>query len=236
MKTIRVKLCVLLMVMIFIVFPHGQSAATWEENIDRPGMDYRNFDLASPDARLCQRECAAMRDCVAWTYVRPGVQGPRARCWLKSGAPAQVRNTNTISGIMRSASSFQAVFFIDETLTMTPTEARDGERVTFTFRVNNVTTHTFTRVQIRVLQPADSRGGGRVFKDVGNQVINPGINTYTVEGIFHRPSAGRGGIIINLLDRTGTYLPAPDITSSAYRGFILTPNNTYKLEGYVPLI
>lgn len=37
--------------------------------------------------------------CVAWTYVNPGVQGPQARCWLKSAVPAPRPSTCCVSGI-----------------------------------------------------------------------------------------------------------------------------------------
>jgi PAN domain len=37
--------------------------------------------------------------CAAWSYVQPGVQGPRARCWLKTLVPHPVDNPNVISGV-----------------------------------------------------------------------------------------------------------------------------------------
>src|SRR5207237_8212495 len=42
--------------------------------------------------------------CRAWTYVKPGVQGNLARCWLKNQVPNPVRNaTFAISGVTRPA-------------------------------------------------------------------------------------------------------------------------------------
>ena len=46
--------------------------------VDMPGGDYSNFDLASADPNLCQSACAGDQVCAAWTYVKPGVQGPKA--------------------------------------------------------------------------------------------------------------------------------------------------------------
>jgi len=74
-----------------------------ESNIDRPGMNYKNFNLSSPDPKLCQNSCIQDKACKAWTYVKPGVQGQDARCWLKSGVPSAVKNTCCISGIMQIA-------------------------------------------------------------------------------------------------------------------------------------
>ena len=37
--------------------------------------------------------------CVAFTYVNPGVQGPRARCWLKGAVPAPVPDACCVSGV-----------------------------------------------------------------------------------------------------------------------------------------
>ncbi len=79
------------------------SAQAKELDIDRPGMDYKSFDLSSPDPNLCERACKEdPQKCKAWTYVKPGVQGPKARCWLKSGIPQAVKNTSCISGIVQS--------------------------------------------------------------------------------------------------------------------------------------
>jgi hypothetical protein len=73
-------------------------AAAREPGWDRPGLDYRSFDLRRPRDYLCSMACRRDYRCRAWTYVRPGVQGPRARCWLKYAVPAPVRNNCCISG------------------------------------------------------------------------------------------------------------------------------------------
>jgi hypothetical protein len=76
----------------------AQSSA-FQRNIDRPGLDYRSFDL-SGDATVCQSACRGDRRCHAWTWVRSGVQGPSPRCWLKTSVPQPVRNGCCTSGVI----------------------------------------------------------------------------------------------------------------------------------------
>ena len=68
-----------------------------EDHTDRPGLDYKNFDVDS--WKTCEVACSGEQMCAAWAYVRPGVQGPQARCWLKGRVPLPVDNPNTISGV-----------------------------------------------------------------------------------------------------------------------------------------
>jgi hypothetical protein len=72
----------------------------FESNVDRPGGDYRNFDLELADPTQCWAQCELEDQCKAWTYVNPNTQGPKARCWLKNSVPAQVPNaTFATSGV-----------------------------------------------------------------------------------------------------------------------------------------
>lgn len=70
-----------------------------EINTDRPGLDYRSFDIGETNPGPCERACAGETQCRAWTYVRPGIQGPNARCWLKSAVPQAYTNDCCISGV-----------------------------------------------------------------------------------------------------------------------------------------
>ena len=81
--------------------PKGAMA---QDNVDLPGMDYKNFDLNVPDPRLCQNACLDDPKCKAFTYVKPGFQGPNARCWLKDGVPQTKPNSCCISGIKEKIS------------------------------------------------------------------------------------------------------------------------------------
>ncbi len=70
-----------------------------EHNTNRNGSDYRNFPLNEPDYKFCMKACLNDRECKAWTYVKPGVQGRKAHCWLKNAVPRPQRDTNCISGV-----------------------------------------------------------------------------------------------------------------------------------------
>jgi hypothetical protein len=76
--------------------------ADMEVGIDRPGGDYANFDLPENDAGSCELACLRNNLCRAWTYVKPGVQGPRARCWLKTYVPDGRRDGCCVSGTAHS--------------------------------------------------------------------------------------------------------------------------------------
>ncbi|MCP4620302.1 MAG: hypothetical protein GY844_28185 [Bradyrhizobium sp.] len=78
-------------------------AADAESGIDRPGNDYKNFDLPPSIAghAPCQSSCEADGNCKAWTWVKSGVQGPKARCWLKDAIPNPVPNNCCVSGVAR---------------------------------------------------------------------------------------------------------------------------------------
>jgi hypothetical protein len=86
--------------------PGPQTGATggrvsMESNTNRRGQDYRNFDLAQPRPELCQSECAADGKCKAYTYVKPGLQGQKARCWLKTGVPNPQADSCCVSGVKK---------------------------------------------------------------------------------------------------------------------------------------
>jgi len=86
----------------------GGSRLTVEQNTDRPGGDYKNFDLTQAGYEPCSAACANDPHCTAYTYVKPGVQGPSARCWLKSGLPAPAgSNSCCISGVKRGGGEEQ---------------------------------------------------------------------------------------------------------------------------------
>lgn len=81
-----------------------------EQGFDRPGQDYRNFDLQAASPESCQAECAADPRCRSYVYVRPGQQGARARCWLKSGVPNPVPSACCVSGVKSGAQGGGVVY------------------------------------------------------------------------------------------------------------------------------
>jgi hypothetical protein len=72
-----------------------------EPDTNRPGDDYASFDLAVPDPQACADACREDEKCTAFTYVKPGIQGEQARCWLKSGIPDAHPDACCVSGIIR---------------------------------------------------------------------------------------------------------------------------------------
>jgi hypothetical protein len=65
-------------------------------------MDYKKEPLRTNDPEACQQLCNNEAACVAWTFVRGGVQSDRPMCWLKNNIPHAVRNPNTVSGIKKT--------------------------------------------------------------------------------------------------------------------------------------
>jgi hypothetical protein len=72
-----------------------------EWNTDRPGEDYTHFDMAEPRPHQCAYACRKDRHCHSFSFMKPGVQGPYASCWLKHVAPAPVPNGCCVSGVLR---------------------------------------------------------------------------------------------------------------------------------------
>lgn len=64
---------------------------------NRMGGDYANRDL--PAAQQCQAACAGEPQCRAWTWVKPGIQGPGGKCWLKNSVPPLSANDCCTSGV-----------------------------------------------------------------------------------------------------------------------------------------
>ncbi len=95
----------LLFITIFIMVLGIQNAyadcmSQNENNIDRPGSDYKNFDLPAANPLLCKNQCAADKKCKAWTYVKPNtIQGPKPRCWLKKSVPFPKSHNCCVSGV-----------------------------------------------------------------------------------------------------------------------------------------
>jgi hypothetical protein len=69
-----------------------------EHDKDRYGGDYSNFDVSTDHMEDCERACKDDPKCAAWTYVKPGVQRPRAVCYLKNVIPANSDNVCCVSG------------------------------------------------------------------------------------------------------------------------------------------
>lgn len=89
----------LLMVTLLFAAPCAAATLTTEQNVNRAGQDYRNFVLMLPNPAACRQACETDGKCAAYTYVKPGIQGPLAHCWLKSGVPVARNDTCCVSGV-----------------------------------------------------------------------------------------------------------------------------------------
>lgn len=74
---------------------------SYEEGFDRPGSDYETFEQTSDyqSHELCRDACFSQPRCKAYTYVKPGVAGPKALCRLKDKVPPPVENACCISAV-----------------------------------------------------------------------------------------------------------------------------------------
>jgi len=104
----------LLTLLFFALVVGGTSHAartyvTSEKGVDRPGQDYKSFWLKKPSPELCRQACADDEKCKAYTYVKPGVQGRQARCWLKGRVPSVKRNYCCVSGVKTAKSPTVAI-------------------------------------------------------------------------------------------------------------------------------
>ncbi|MCJ7444499.1 MAG: PAN domain-containing protein, partial [Methanotrichaceae archaeon] len=70
-----------------------------DNNTNLPGSDYKNLELSTADPNICAYQCSGDSACKAFTYVKPGYQGPKAQCWLKNVVPSQVQDECCVSGI-----------------------------------------------------------------------------------------------------------------------------------------
>lgn len=66
------------------------------DGFNLPGFDYADFNASS--AFVCRNSCGGDSRCQAWTWVKPGIQGPSGHCWLKDGVPTLVRDNCCNSG------------------------------------------------------------------------------------------------------------------------------------------
>lgn len=88
--------------------PAGDTVPPWQlgtgmaDNLNYPGGDLPGAGYNSDDPRHCQADCqgdSLGTFCYAWTWVKPGVQGTRGKCWQKDKSHALCNyDTNTVSG------------------------------------------------------------------------------------------------------------------------------------------
>ena len=74
------------------------DAFTTERDTNRPGADIERIVMEPGERGQCEEECRNNPICVAYTWVRKDVTGPKPVCWLKSEAPAAKANDCCVSG------------------------------------------------------------------------------------------------------------------------------------------
>lgn len=82
------------------LIPAVASRVTWQRGVNLPGTDMPNsgHDTLNDGGNACSQMCLANRSCVAFSWVKPSVQGPAAKCWLKNGVPTGNPDANVNSG------------------------------------------------------------------------------------------------------------------------------------------
>jgi uncharacterized protein (TIGR02145 family) len=102
------------------------------ENQNIPGGDYKSFELKRGETwRDCNDACLNDPNCKAYTYVKPGVQGQNAVCWLKSTVSDPVVDPNCISGVKGNVKAKvsingQTVGVIGSIINVWPSEIKDS--------------------------------------------------------------------------------------------------------------
>jgi hypothetical protein len=83
-----------------------------ENNVDRPGMNYKSYPLSSADPQVCANDCANDPNCKAFTYVKPGFRGANSQpeCWLKNGVPDSVSQEYCVSGVKATSDSTRSAY------------------------------------------------------------------------------------------------------------------------------
>lgn len=82
----------------------GGSIQGLQSGINRYGGDYNNAwnEPGGGDAGSCAARCEQDAQCRSFSWVRPGVQGPVSRCWLKRTVPQASNNDCCVSGVKSS--------------------------------------------------------------------------------------------------------------------------------------
>jgi hypothetical protein len=91
---------VLLIILCWLFLPLGRQFTPPMPGVNLFGGDYLGYDTNAPDT--CETACKKDGRCQAWTYVNPGIQGPSARCYLKSVIPSPTNNSCCTSGYVKA--------------------------------------------------------------------------------------------------------------------------------------
>ena len=74
---------------LFFIFTLFSGSAFAVDGVNLPGQDYANFD--APSAFVCRTTCGGESRCQAYTWVKPGIQGPRNPYTMITSQPRSQR-------------------------------------------------------------------------------------------------------------------------------------------------
>ena len=99
-KTNSMGVISILSVLILLAIAGVANAQAAYDGFDYPGNDYKSFYMDKDFWSDCMHACENDPNCKAWTYVKPGYQGPKGRCYLKNAFPKSVINKCCVSGYL----------------------------------------------------------------------------------------------------------------------------------------
>jgi PAN domain len=148
-----------------------------------PGYDYRNFE--APHPTTCMNSCGGDVRCQAYTWVKPGYQGPKGRCYLKVFEPKIVKSKCCDSGPRRFIyrGDLKAEFGIDRP----GADYKDLE--TDEWEVCEAECRADTVCRSWTFAYRTEQSPGRCW--LKNKVANPTTNEETVSGVKFVPAAQR---------------------------------------------
>lgn len=79
--------------------PSTRTDPHYQQDTNMPGNDLRSFETTKGADAECSIACANDAKCKAWTWVKPGIQAAKGKCWLKHAVPNAVADTCCISGL-----------------------------------------------------------------------------------------------------------------------------------------
>ena len=94
---------VIISLALMLFFPEIECADAFEIGYDRPGGELVGKYTNVATAQQCYQLCTQNQNCVAFTWVKPNIQGPTGVCWLKGSLSNKVKNNCCVSGVVRAA-------------------------------------------------------------------------------------------------------------------------------------
>ena len=88
---------------LFLANTQSVGAVSFEQGYDRPGGQLVGKHTGVGNAQRCSQMCQSNAACIAFTWVKPNIQGPTGVCWLRGSLSNKVANSCCVSGVVRAA-------------------------------------------------------------------------------------------------------------------------------------